>query len=58
MTLEEIKNEIENSEAVMLYFWGDNCNVCDALKPKIKGLLDSEFPNIKQIYIDAKSNPE
>ncbi len=58
MNLEEIKNSINSKEGVMLYFWGDNCNVCDALKPKIKGLIESEFPKIEQIYIDAKNNPD
>ncbi len=58
MTLEEIRNKIENSPAVMLYFWGDNCAVCDALKPKIKELFDTEFKEVEQIYIDAKTNPE
>ncbi len=58
MNLEEIKSAIENKPAVMLYFWGDNCAVCDALKPKIKELLDSNFPKIEQIYIDAKNNTD
>jgi len=56
MNLEELKEKISNSPAVMLYFWGDNCAVCDALKPKIKELLDSDFPKIEQLYIDAKNN--
>ena len=56
MTLEEIRHKIENSPAVMLYFWGDNCAVCDALKPKIKELLDNKFQKIEQIYIDAKNS--
>ena len=58
MTLEAIRNKIDTSPAVMLYFWGDNCAVCDALKPKIKELLESKFPKIEQIYIDAKTNRE
>ncbi len=56
MTLEEIRHKIENAPAVMLYFWGDNCAVCDALKPKIKELLDNKFQKIEQIYIDAKNS--
>ena len=56
MTLEEVKEKVENSPAVMLYFWGDNCAVCDALKPKIKSILDKDFPKVEQIYIDAKNN--
>ena len=58
MKLEEIRNKIATSPAVMLYFWGDNCAVCDALKPKIKELFNTKFPKVEQIYIDAKNNPE
>ncbi len=56
MNLEEIKETIQKSDGVMLYFWGENCAVCDALKPKIKELFEQEFPKIKQIYIDAKNS--
>ncbi len=58
MNLEELRNKIKNSSGVMLYFWGDNCAVCDALKPKIKELFDTEFIKIEQIYINAKDNPD
>ena len=58
MTLEEIKNKIDTQDGVMLYFWGDNCAVCDALKPKIREAFAENFPKIEQIYIDAKNNTE
>jgi len=58
MTLEEIKNKIDTQDGVMLYFWGDNCAVCDALKPKIKEAFEQNFPKIEQIYIDAKNNTD
>jgi len=58
MSLEEILRKIDGSDGVMLYFWGDSCNVCDALKPKIKEVFDKNFPKIEQIYIDAKNNTQ
>ncbi len=58
MTLEEIKDLIEKEDGVLLYFWGDNCAVCDALKPKIKVAFEDNFPKIKQVYIDAKNSQE
>jgi len=42
----------------LLYFSGENCNVCHALRPKFKDLFDSKFPKIKQIYLDAHQNPQ
>jgi len=58
MTVEEIKNIIANNMGVLLYFSGEHCNVCHALRPKFKALFDEEFPQIKQIYLDSHENIE
>jgi thioredoxin-like negative regulator of GroEL len=58
MTLVELQNTIRTEVGVLLYFSGENCNVCHALRPKFKALFDEEFPKIKQIYLDAHENPE
>lgn len=58
MSLEVLQNSIKTEVGVLVYFSGENCNVCHALRPKFKELFDSEFPSIKQIYLDAQENPE
>jgi len=58
MTLEELQTTIKTEVGVLLYFWGENCNVCHALRPKFKELFDKEFPLLKQIYLDAHENRE
>jgi thioredoxin 1 len=58
MTLEALQQTIREEPGVLLYFSGENCNVCHALRPKFKALFDAEFPKIKQIYLDAHENPE
>jgi thioredoxin-like negative regulator of GroEL len=58
MTLEEVQNTIRSEVGVLLYFSGENCNVCHALRPKFKELFDAQFPLIKQIYLDAHENLE
>jgi len=58
MTLEELQNSIKTEVGVLLYFSGENCNVCHALRPKFKELFDVEFSQLKQIYLDAHENPE
>ncbi|SFZ97822.1 thioredoxin-like [hydrothermal vent metagenome] len=57
MTLEELQNTIRTEVGVLLYFSGENCNVCHALRPKFKELFNNEFPLLKQIYLDAHENP-
>ena len=56
MTLEELQNIIREEVGVLVYFSGEHCNVCHALRPKFKEVFDSEFPQIKQIYLDAHEN--
>jgi len=58
MQLEELKNTIRQEVGVLLYFSGEKCNVCHALRPKFKELFDEQFPAIKQIYLDAHENLE
>lgn len=58
MTIESIKNTINNSNGVLLYFSGQDCGVCEALKPKVKEAFETNFSDIKQVYIDTVSNQE
>lgn len=54
MTLEELNTIIKEEIGVLLYFSGEHCNVCHALRPKFRELFDQEFPQLKQIYLDAQ----
>lgn len=56
MILEEVQNTIRTEVGVLLYFSGEHCNVCHALRPKFKEVFDKEFPQLKQIYLDAHDN--
>lgn len=58
MIIDSINDTIDKNMAVMLYFTGKDCGVCNALKPKIKECFDTNFSDIKQIYIDTNSNQE
>ena len=58
MELEALQKMIGEEVGVLLYFSGEHCNVCHALRPKFKALFDKEFPQIRQIYLDAHENAE
>ena len=58
MRLDELKNTIATEVGVLLYFSGENCSVCHALRPKFAELFDRDFSQLKQIYLDAHENPE
>ena len=58
MRLEELQEIIRSEVGVLLYFYGENCSVCHALRPKFKELFDRKFPKIEQIYLDAYENAQ
>ncbi len=53
LSLNDIQNMIENETGVMLYFWGEHCNVCHALQPKLFKSFEENFPAIKPVSIDV-----
>lgn len=58
MTLEALQQTIRQEVGVLLYFSGEQCNVCHALRPKVKALFEEEFPKLKQIFLDAEQYRE
>ena len=58
MTLEQVQQTIREEVGVLLYFSGEHCNVCHALRPKFREVFDKEFPQLKQIYLDAEEYRE
>lgn len=56
--LTQLKQLIVNNKAVLVYFSGVSCSVCEVLKPKIQNTFKKEFPNIKQIFVEASASKE
>lgn len=57
-TLETVQDIIHKNDGVMLYFSGENCGVCHALKPKVEELFTDQFSKLKQVYISADQYQE
>ena len=58
MTLETLEDTIKKETGVLLYFSGDHCNVCHALRPKFTEAFDQHFSLLRQIFLDAHEYPE
>lgn len=56
-TLERLDELIVKEEGVLLYFSSQHCNVCKVLKPKVKELLEEEFPQMRMGYVDTELSP-
>jgi len=44
--------------ALLVLFGGPRCGICQAIKPKIKQLVDERFPEIMLAYVDCEQSPE
>ena len=51
-----LTNHIEKENAVLLYFYNDDCAPCITLRPKVEQLITNSFPKMKLIFINSKSD--
>ncbi|MDY0343816.1 MAG: thioredoxin family protein [Lentimicrobium sp.] len=49
---------IQESAALLLYFYNDSCAPCVALRPKVNEMIDEQFPLVQHAYINAATYPE
>lgn len=57
-SFEEFLKLKKEEPALLAYFSTEACNVCKVLKPKVAELIQSEFSNIKLVYIKSDKLPE
>ena len=50
----DIQNLIDGKQAVLLYFYNDNCAPCKVLKPKVQQMVQEDFPNIEFSLINTE----
>ena len=58
MELKELQNHIDDKMAVLVYFYNDNCAPCTILRPKVKQLVETQFPEMDFILVHAEKTPE
>ncbi len=58
MDKERLLKVIEEEKGVLLYFQGEHCNVCHALKPKLLDAFARHFPQIERIVVDVASDAD
>ncbi len=58
MDTETIEETIQSRPGVLLYFWGEKCNVCHALKPKLFEAFRENFPKIEPIEVDIAKHAD
>ncbi|WP_303906967.1 thioredoxin family protein [Thiohalomonas denitrificans] len=49
---------IEANPAVLIYFSSPGCGVCNALKPRVRAMVEEEFPELMLAEVDCEASPE
>jgi len=57
-SLEAFELFLKGNPTTAVYFSTPGCNVCKALKPKFKELLNDEFPKISFAYVNVSDAKE
>ncbi len=57
-TMQELDGFIKSSPVTVIYYSTPDCNVCKVLKPKLKELLDEDFPEVEFGYVDLNNARE
>lgn len=53
----DISAATHSAEMVVLYFSRPDCGVCDALRPRIEGMLE-DYPKVDSWFVDLDAHPE
>ena len=54
----QLDNLKRNSEVLLVLFGGENCGVCQTIKPQIDEKFSDKFPNLERVYIDCEQLQE
>lgn len=58
VTKNELEEIIKGEDALIIYFYNDNCPPCISLRPKVKELVNESFPKMKIFFINSEKHPE
>ena len=53
MNADELQKLPNQHQALIIYFYHDQCAPCVSLRPKVSALIGERFPEIKLEFIDA-----
>ncbi|NOU47231.1 MAG: thioredoxin family protein [Bacteroidales bacterium] len=54
ITIQSLTGLMHHHQAVLLYFYSDQCAPCISLRPKVEELIVNDFPEMKLQMIDSQ----
>lgn len=56
--LTQLQESIINDEALLVYFYSNNCAPCKSLRPKVEELLAKDYPKMNLYFVNSEDHPE
>jgi len=56
--IEDVVLKLKQEQAVMLYFYSNNCAPCISLRPKVIDLVKQEFPRMELFLVNSEKHAE
>lgn len=57
-SLDKLRQRIEDSIAIFVYFYNDSCAPCLSLRPKIIEMINEDFPEMELVFVNSKNHME
>ncbi len=58
MNITDLQQTIQATPGILIYFQNDQCAPCTSLRPKVQAMMDTDFPEMKLLFIDSFENIE
>jgi len=53
----ELRDKVNQSQGIVLYFKNDMCSPCLAIRTKVEELITTKFPKMEYIMVDTVTDP-
>jgi len=53
----ELREKVNQSQGIVLYFKNDMCSPCLAIRTKVEELITTKFPKMEYIMVDTVTDP-
>lgn len=51
--IEDLDHLKQKQDALLVLYGGENCGVCQSMKPRLVELVSEQYPLMKMVYVDC-----
>ena len=51
-------NRLRSQGALFILLGGEHCSVCQSLRPQLASIIEQQFAEMQEVYVDCEKSPE